>query len=56
MSYWETVKDCFGTNDKVFLTRPTSAASRYVRYVNAIFALQEKWAIVTKKILRNFFS
>ena len=51
VSYWETVKDCFGTNDKVFLTRPTSAASRYVGYVNAIFGMspyEQYWHHVRK--------
>ncbi|XP_015892336.3 xanthotoxin 5-hydroxylase CYP82C4 [Ziziphus jujuba] len=39
VSCWEAVKDCFCTNDKAFLTRPTSAASRYMGYGNAIFGM-----------------
>ncbi|XP_015892303.3 xanthotoxin 5-hydroxylase CYP82C4 isoform X1 [Ziziphus jujuba] len=40
VSSWETVKECFSpANDKVFLTRPASAASRYLGYGNAFFGL-----------------
>ncbi|KAK9281330.1 hypothetical protein L1049_004229 [Liquidambar formosana] len=39
VSSWEAVKECFNTNDRVFMTRPSSAASKYMGYKGAIFGL-----------------
>ncbi|KAF3435936.1 hypothetical protein FNV43_RR23028 [Rhamnella rubrinervis] len=39
VSSWEYVKECLGTNDQVFLTRPTSAVSRYLGCNADVFGL-----------------
>ncbi|EEF31307.1 dimethylnonatriene synthase [Ricinus communis] len=38
-SGWEVVKECFTTNDRIFATRASIAAGKYIGYNNAIFAL-----------------
>ncbi|XP_042484423.1 cytochrome P450 CYP82D47-like [Macadamia integrifolia] len=37
VSSWEMVKDCFTINDRVFATRPLSAAGKYLGYDYAMF-------------------
>lgn len=39
VSSWEFVKECLGTNDQVFLTRPNCAASRYLGFNADLFAM-----------------
>ncbi|PIN14011.1 Cytochrome P450 CYP2 subfamily [Handroanthus impetiginosus] len=39
VSSWETIKDCFTTNDRVFATRPSLAVGKYLCYNYAVFAL-----------------
>ncbi|KAJ9176612.1 hypothetical protein P3X46_011904 [Hevea brasiliensis] len=39
VSSWEAVKDCFKTNDRVFMTRPSCIASKYLGYNGALFGL-----------------
>ncbi|KAK9280722.1 hypothetical protein L1049_003610 [Liquidambar formosana] len=39
VSSWEAVKECFNTNDRVFMTRPPSAAAKYMGYNYALFGL-----------------
>ncbi|PON59360.1 Cytochrome P450, E-class, group I, partial [Trema orientale] len=39
VSGWEVIKECFTTNDKVFLTRPPSSAASYMGYGTAFFGL-----------------
>ncbi|KAF3431673.1 hypothetical protein FNV43_RR26405 [Rhamnella rubrinervis] len=39
VSSWEYVKECLGTNDQVFHTRPTSAVSRYLGCNADVFGL-----------------
>ncbi|KAB5519057.1 hypothetical protein DKX38_023376 [Salix brachista] len=37
ISSWESVKECFKTNDRKFLDRPSFAASKYIAYDDAFF-------------------
>ncbi|KAF6172572.1 hypothetical protein GIB67_007085 [Kingdonia uniflora] len=39
VSDWKIAKECFTTNDKVLASRPLSAASKYMGYNYAMFAL-----------------
>ncbi|KAK2995163.1 hypothetical protein RJ640_025393 [Escallonia rubra] len=39
VSSWEMVKECFTTNDRIFVTRPTMAVGKYLGYDYASFAL-----------------
>ena len=60
VSNWQMVKECFGTNDKIFVSRPDTAVSRYMVYDHAGFALapygplwREIRKLVTSKILTS---
>ncbi|MGJ2918444.1 cytochrome P450, partial [Salmonella enterica subsp. enterica serovar Paratyphi A] len=39
VSSWESVKECFTTNDAIFASRPVMAVSKYLGYDQAMFAL-----------------
>uniref|UniRef100_A0A1W7HBR4 Flavonoid-6-hydroxylase n=1 Tax=Scoparia dulcis TaxID=107240 RepID=A0A1W7HBR4_SCODU len=39
VSNWEMIKQCFTTNDLIFVTRPSMAVGKYLGYDNAVFAL-----------------
>ncbi|KAI3760269.1 hypothetical protein L1987_50662 [Smallanthus sonchifolius] len=39
VSNWQTIKECFTTNERNFATRPNMAAGRYMSYDNAGFGL-----------------
>ncbi|KAF6136424.1 hypothetical protein GIB67_019307 [Kingdonia uniflora] len=60
VSSWEVAKECFTTNDMALATRPVSAASKYLGYNHAIFALspygpiwREIRKIATLELLSN---
>lgn len=60
VSSQEAIKECIGTNDQTFLTRPPSAASKYMGYGNAFLALTtnlQYWRhvrkIATVEVLSN---
>ncbi|RZC62542.1 hypothetical protein C5167_024304 [Papaver somniferum] len=36
VSSWEAAKECFTTNDKIFVSRPRQAAGKYIGYDNAM--------------------
>ncbi|KAL9373332.1 hypothetical protein Peur_032952 [Populus x canadensis] len=57
---WESVKECFKTNDRKFLNRPSFAASKYMGYDDAFFGFHlygEYWLemrkIATQELLSN---
>ncbi|GER57318.1 cytochrome P450 [Striga asiatica] len=39
VSSWQSIKECFTTNDRAFATRPNMATGKYLGYENASFAL-----------------
>ncbi|GAA0146164.1 oxygenase [Lithospermum erythrorhizon] len=39
LSNWETIKECFTINDRIFASRPSLAIGKYLAYNNAGFAL-----------------
>ncbi|KAK1412666.1 hypothetical protein QVD17_34099 [Tagetes erecta] len=52
------VKECFGTNDKIFATRPNLAVSRYMVYDNANFGLGPYgpyWREIRKLVTSELF-
>jgi cytochrome P450 family 82 subfamily G polypeptide 1 len=60
ISSWESVKECFKTNDRKFLNRPSFAASKYMGYDDAFFGFHpygEYWLemrkIATQELLSN---
>ncbi|KAF6174407.1 hypothetical protein GIB67_024429 [Kingdonia uniflora] len=60
VSDWEVARECFTTNDKILATRPLSAASKYMGYNYAMFALtpygpywREMRKITTLELLSN---
>ncbi|KAJ6304547.1 hypothetical protein OIU77_018245 [Salix suchowensis] len=60
ISSWESVKECFKTNDRKFLNRPSLALSKYMGYDDAFFGFHrygEYWLemrkIVTQELLSN---
>ncbi|KAJ6749397.1 hypothetical protein OIU85_000077 [Salix viminalis] len=60
ISSWESVKECFKTNDRKFLNRPSLALSKYMGYDDAFFSFHrygEYWLemrkIVTQELLSN---
>ncbi|KAF8402137.1 hypothetical protein HHK36_013089 [Tetracentron sinense] len=51
VSSWEMIKECFTTNDRVFASRPNSAAGKYLGYDYALFAFApygEYWREIRK--------
>ncbi|KAJ6300897.1 hypothetical protein OIU76_021656 [Salix suchowensis] len=60
ISSWESVKECFKTNDRKFLNRQSLALSKYMGYDDAFFGFHrygEYWLemrkIVTQELLSN---
>ncbi|KAI7726156.1 hypothetical protein M8C21_008640 [Ambrosia artemisiifolia] len=54
----QMVKECFGTNDKSFATRPNMAVSRYMVYDNASFGLAPYgpyWREIRKLVTSELF-
>ncbi|KAH7537073.1 hypothetical protein FEM48_Zijuj03G0053400 [Ziziphus jujuba var. spinosa] len=59
VSSWETIKECISTNDQAFLTRPASAASKYMGYGNALLGLTtniQYWRHVRKIAITEVLS
>ncbi|KAL0460455.1 UNVERIFIED_CONTAM: Xanthotoxin 5-hydroxylase CYP82C2 [Sesamum latifolium] len=58
VSSWETVKDCFTTNDKILAKRPTSIAGTYLGYDYASFGFTDSpyWREVRKLALQELLS
>ncbi|KAL2488278.1 Cytochrome [Forsythia ovata] len=53
VSGWEMIKDCFSTNDRIFITRPSMAVTKYMGYSGAVFALApygSYWRYVRKMV------
>ncbi|KAL2470701.1 Cytochrome [Abeliophyllum distichum] len=53
VSGWEMIKDCFSTNDRIFITRPSMAVTKYMGYSGAVFALApygSYWRSVRKMV------
>ncbi|XP_026432317.1 cytochrome P450 82C4-like [Papaver somniferum] len=55
VSSWEAAKECFTTNDKVFVSRPRQAAGKYIGYDNAMlsFASDGKYWNGIRKIMKT---
>ncbi|XP_026378995.1 cytochrome P450 82C4-like [Papaver somniferum] len=55
VSSWEAAKECFTTNDKVFVSRPRQAAGKYIGYDNAMlsFASDGKYWNEIRKIMKT---
>ena len=59
VSDWEIAKECFTTNDRIFATRASIAAGKYLGYNNAIFALApygQYWRDVRKLVTLQLLS
>nr|GMD73162.1 cytochrome P450 82C4-like [Ipomoea batatas] len=59
VSRWEAVKDCFGTYDKIFASRPASCAGTYLGYDNAALAFStydSYWRKVRKMVVVELLS
>uniref|UniRef100_A0A2P2P0E7 Cytochrome P450 n=1 Tax=Rhizophora mucronata TaxID=61149 RepID=A0A2P2P0E7_RHIMU len=59
VSSWETVKECFTTNDRTFASRASIAAGKYLGYNNAMFALApygQYWRDVRKLVTLQLLS
>ncbi|XP_071923855.1 cytochrome P450 CYP82D47-like [Coffea arabica] len=56
---WESVKECFTTNDKAFASRPPSSFAKYLCYDYAAFGIApygRYWRDVRKMVLRELLS
>ncbi|PWA57641.1 cytochrome P450 [Artemisia annua] len=59
VSNWQMVKECFGTNDKFFASRPNLAVSRYMVYDHASFGLAPYgplWREIRKLVTSELFT
>ncbi|KAI3995872.1 hypothetical protein MKX01_039860 [Papaver californicum] len=59
ISSWEVAKECFTTNDKIFMSRPLSVALKYMGYDNLVFGFAPYgpyWQELRKIVNREFLS
>ncbi|RZC85948.1 hypothetical protein C5167_026623 [Papaver somniferum] len=59
ISSWEVAKECFTTNDKIFMSRPVSAALKYMGYNNLVFGFAPYgpyWQELRKIVNHEFLS
>ncbi|KAI3893409.1 hypothetical protein MKX03_008997 [Papaver bracteatum] len=59
ISSWEVAKECFTTNDKIFMSRPVSVALKYMGYKNLVFGFAPYgpyWQELRKIVSHEFLS
>ncbi|XP_076891054.1 dimethylnonatriene synthase-like [Bidens hawaiensis] len=59
VSSWQSIKECFTTNDRVFATRPNMAISRHMVYNTAGFALAPYgpyWRDIRRMVTSELFT